>query len=140
MTQTIDAITKEVLFHQPIDTLWQAITRPEELSRWFGSAAHFELKEGASGYFEWQEDCEGRFAIQIQAIRAPHYFSWRWMHDPDVPFEQQSSTLVEWDLTQISDGETRLELTESGFSDVKHRSQNVEGWDQELGDLIQYFQ
>jgi uncharacterized protein YndB with AHSA1/START domain len=135
---TIDSITKELVFNKPIETVWRAISSTEEVAVWFGSAANFELREGALGYFEWEEECEGRFAMRIESVKAPTYFAWRWMHHQDEPFDEASSTLVEWHLTALEGNKTQLVLTESGFAELSHRTQNVEGWEQELADLEAY--
>ena len=103
---------------------------------WF-SEAQFVLKEDSLGYFEWQNECEGRFAIKIITINAPHYFAWRWMLKRDVDFEFKGSTLVEWKLSETAKG-TKLVMIESGFASAKHHQMNEEGWQQELADLINY--
>jgi uncharacterized protein YndB with AHSA1/START domain len=138
MRNTIDNIKRELTFDKPIEVVWRAITDPKEVTLWFGSAANFEMTEGSLGYFEWEEECEGRFAMRVESIDAPHYFAWRWMYNQGVPFDAQTSTLVEWQLTSLQDGKTRLLLTESGFVEIKHRLQNVDGWIEELEDLQSY--
>ncbi|MEP1449163.1 MAG: SRPBCC domain-containing protein [Paraglaciecola sp.] len=134
----IDAIVREVVFNAPIEKVWHAITRPEEIQKWFGSAASFELKQGEHGYFEWEQECEGRFAMRIETITPPRYFAWRWMFQQDAVFDEATSTLVEWTLTSTKSGGTHLSLIESGFLQSTHKQANVKGWDQELGDLQQY--
>lgn len=92
---SIDLIKKEVTFASPIEKVWAAITEPTQLSQWFGNHAVFELREGAMGYFEWTNICKGKYAMQIKSIRAPYYFAWYWMYDPDIKFELEKATLVE---------------------------------------------
>ncbi|MDO6445494.1 SRPBCC domain-containing protein [Colwellia sp. 1_MG-2023] len=138
MRNNIDSIVRDVTFNASIEHVWQAITCPEKIQLWFGSAASFKLKEGELGYFEWQDECEGQFAMRIESIKAPHYFAWRWMHKQGVAFDEKQSTLVEWSLTSIENGGTALTLTESGFAQAKHRQENVAGWQQELTDLENY--
>lgn len=137
MTTNIDAITRVLEFDQAIERVWQAITDPKEVSLWFGSAAVFELAEGAVGYFEWEQECEGRFAMRIDTIQAPSYFAWRWMQQQDQAFDEATSTLVEWHLKTTSKG-TQLTMIESGFAELKQQQLNNQGWDQELNDLIKY--
>jgi uncharacterized protein YndB with AHSA1/START domain len=135
---TIDSITHEIQFTVSCETLWTALTDPKEVKQWFGSDAHFILAEGEQGYFEWAQECEGKFAMCIVKVDKPHYLAWRWMHDADVPFDEHTSTLVEWSISPLDDGGCRLELKESGFASLKHRKDNVEGWEQELADLEGY--
>lgn len=131
-------IKSELLLKHPIEKVWKAITYPNEVAAWFGSSAQFELKEGAEGFFEWQEECEGRFAMKIKEIKEPTYFAWYWMYQPDVAFDLDIATLVEWTLTETPRRHTKLVLLESGFREEEHRQMNVKGWIQELGDLEQY--
>ena len=138
MLNNIDSIIREVTFNAPIEQVWKAITCPKEIQLWFGSAASFELKQGELGYFEWEEECEGRFAIRIETVSPPSYFAWRWMFQQDAVFDETTSTLVEWSLTASQSGGPELTLTESGFLQVKHKQANVEGWEQELADLKSY--
>ena len=138
MTSSLDSIVREITFNAPIERVWKAITSPAEIQKWFGTAASFELKPGEHGYFEWEQECEGRFAMRIETVTPPYYFAWRWMFQPDAVFDEATSTLVEWSLTTTSDGGTQLTLTESGFLEAKHRQSNVNGWEEELADLESY--
>lgn len=131
-------IKRELVISQPIDKVWHAITDAEEVAKWFGSHAKFELLEGAEGYFEWQEECEGRFAMKIQTIKKPGYFAWHWMHEADVPFALEGATLVEWTLKSTVNGKTHLMLLESGFREQEHKKMNIQGWLQELADLEKF--
>ena len=138
MTEKIDSIHRELVFSSPIKRVWSAITQPQEVKQWFGSDAHYELIEGSVGYFEWQEECEGKYALRIESIQPVSYFAWRWMNDADVPFSEQGSTLVEWHLKEIETGGTRLILVESGFLSNRFRDMNIEGWLYELHDLATF--
>lgn len=138
MSHPIDSITRELIFKAPVERVWAAITAPEEVRQWFGSDAQFELQEGHIGYLEWEEECEGRFAMKIVSVDTPHYFAWRWMAEADTPYADEASTLVEWRLESTKEGGTRLFLTESGFMQTKSRDMNIEGWMHELHDLTLY--
>jgi uncharacterized protein YndB with AHSA1/START domain len=138
MSNNIDSIVRKVTFNAPIDQVWKTITCPSEIQQWFGSAASFELKPGELGYFEWEDECDGRFAIRIETITPPKYFAWRWMFQQDAVFDEATSTLVEWSLTVTESGGTQLILTESGFLQANHKQANVKGWTQELADLQRY--
>ena len=138
MPNNIDSIVREVNFNAPIEQVWKAITSPKEIQQWFGSGASFELKPGELGYFEWEEECEGRFAMRIETVNAPKYLAWRWMFQQDTVFDEATSTLVEWSLTVTESGGTQLILTESGFLQANHKQSNVKGWTEELDDLQSY--
>lgn len=138
MKNSLDSITRELSFSASIQRVWKAISDPKEMSQWFGSDAQFELTEGATGFFEWQQECEGKFAMQIETIDAPNYLAWRWMQKQDEAFDKEKSTLVEWKLTETAEGGTLLVMIESGFAEAKQRKENVQGWQQELADLEEY--
>jgi uncharacterized protein YndB with AHSA1/START domain len=135
MTMNIDFIKKEMTLNHKIETVWKFITDPDCVGQWFGSCAHYELQEGAQGYFEWQEKCAGKYAMKIIKINPMSQFAWRWMFEKNVPFKQSQSTLVEWTLKPTVSGKTHLLLIESGFSDEHKRKLNIQGWHQELNNL-----
>lgn len=134
MIDKLGNIERKINFRQPVEKVWRAITDAAQIKQWFGSDCVFEFCEGGEGYFEWEEECEGKFAMKIETINEPHYFAWRWMLKEDIPFDKTQSTLVEWHLSKTDKG-TLLRLTESGFVDAKHVEMNIQGWDQELADL-----
>ncbi|MDC8831479.1 SRPBCC domain-containing protein [Alteromonas gilva] len=137
MKKTIDAITRTLEFPLPVERVWHAVTEPAEVVKWFGSHATYELKEGAAGFFEWENECAGKIAMKIETIRPFSYFAWRWMQEPEQAFNHATSTLVEWQLTKTTTG-TRLTMTESGFAALKQQQLNTQGWQIELSDLQQY--
>ena len=59
---------------------------------------------------------------QIVAACRPHHFAFRYFED----------TLVEIDLREDGRGGTDLTLTELGFKDTAHRTENLAGWIQVL--------
>ncbi|NVK57218.1 MAG: SRPBCC domain-containing protein [Alteromonadaceae bacterium] len=137
MNKKIDAITRILEFSHPVERVWQAITDPTEVANWFGSDASYELQEGAIGYFEWENECVGKISMKIENIQPYSYFAWRWMQEPGQPYDDDTSTLVEWHLEPTQTG-TRLTMTESGFAALKQQQLNVKGWQLELHDLYQY--
>lgn len=138
MNSKIDSIERELVFDAPVERVWSAICTPEEVKCWFGSDARFELVEGGDGYFGWDNECEGKYAMRIETIRTNQYLAWRWMTEADIAFELEGSTLVEWTLSPTTEGGTRLILIESGFLTNRLRDMNIEGWLYELYDLASY--
>lgn len=131
----IDAIERRLELDAPPERVWQALTDPGELSRWFGDSAELDLRPGGEGFFGWET--HGRFAVRVDVVEPTKRLAWRWTHKRDSPFDPERSTLVEWTLTPRPGGGTVLELRESGFKEAKHRGENVEGWTQELGELVE---
>lgn len=81
----------------------------------------------------------GDFRFETVASDPPHSVSLRWHHDqPDDG--QARSTLVEFHISERSEGGVRLQVIESGFSALSKpradwladRENNSRGWDTEL--------
>lgn len=126
-------IERTMEFDASPERVWRAITDPAELSQWFGDDTRLHLEPGGDGAMIW--DQHGSFAVRVEVVDPPHRFAWRWVHEPDVDFDDAPSTLVEWTLSPRDGGGTILRLRESGFRTDLHQQQNSEGWVEELGEL-----
>ena len=113
--------------------VWQAITDPEKIAKWFGDEAEIDLRAGGRGVMGW--NAHGRFAVRVEEVTPPHRLVWSWIHEPGVAFEEAPSTRVEWELTKRENGGTALDLRETGFLTDLHHEQNTNGWKHELGEL-----
>ena len=115
----MDRIQRDVVIAAPPEVVWEVVTEPEHVSRWFSEAA-FEATPGAVGTISTYE-------IQIEAVEPPRRFSFTW-----------DQLLVEFTLT-AEDGGTRLTVVESGFEgrDAK-RVDHEGGWAKFLGQLREY--
>jgi uncharacterized protein YndB with AHSA1/START domain len=129
------AIERTLELSAPREKVWQAISDPAELQRWFPDKAQLDLSPGGKGAFSWDE--YGTYRIQIVTVDPPNYLAWRGASEPDVePEASVGATLVEWWLEDGPDGGTRLRLRESGFVRAEHREGNEQGWTQELAELV----
>lgn len=128
-------IEKRLELDAGIERVWRAITEPGELSRWFGHRTELEPVPGTDGAMIWEE--HGRYAVRVEEVDPPRRFVWSWVHEPGVPFDDAPATRVEWSLSSRDDGGTTLVLRESGFRTDLHHRQNTDGWDEELGELIE---
>lgn len=135
MSDHSEIIERKLNLNSSPEKVWQALTDPVQLSKWFGQTAKFELIEGAIGYFGWQD--HGKFAMRIEKIIPQRFFSWRWMTPKDASFDLTQSTLVEWSLVPLDDGGTKLTMIESGFKSEKSFQDNVGGWTHELAELVE---
>src|SRR3954447_23567265 len=131
-----DTIEREVLIAAPIERVWDVITRPEHMGRWFGDAG--AEQEGDVIRVRW-EDAEAE--LRIVRSEPPHAFAWRW----DANIKGIGDTLVEFTLASEGDG-TRVHVIESGCASLaaadavreEAREGNVRGWKNELGHLQHY--
>jgi uncharacterized protein YndB with AHSA1/START domain len=144
-----DRIEKRVVLRAPLDRVWRAISDAEEFGRWFGVRFDGAFVEGQSitaaiapttvdnEVAKRQEPHAGaKSTWQIVAIESQRRFAYRWHPfaiDPDVNYESEPTTLVEFTLSETDDG-VLLTITESGFEAIPlaRRSAsfeaNSEGW------------
>ena len=138
VTAIQDKIEREVVYPQPIERVWAALTEADQLQKWFGSrTAEIDLRPGGTMQLVW-ENMSARAVVDT--VNPTSHIAWRWKpgsvaDDPTRPLEEQEPlTLVEFTLKSVEHG-TRLRMVESGFAafDESHRisalSQNNEGWD-----------
>jgi uncharacterized protein YndB with AHSA1/START domain len=129
-----DRIERTMTFHVARELVWDAITQPESISRWFGDDTELELTPGGEAVFRWGEiEVRGK----VETVEPPSRFSYRW--EPSHTPTGGPTTLVEFMLEEI-DGGTRLTLVESGFASLvpESRQENEYGWDDELSHLREF--
>jgi len=144
-----DRIEKRVVLRAPRDQVWRAISDAEEFGRWFGVCFDGPFVEGASitaaiapttvdeEVAKRQEPHAGvKSTWQIVAIEPQRRFAYRWHPfaiDPDVDYDSEPTTLVEFTLSETDDG-VLLTITESGFDAIPQGRRsasfeaNSEGW------------
>jgi uncharacterized protein YndB with AHSA1/START domain len=144
-----DRIEKRVVLRAPLDRVWRAISETEEFGRWFGVRFDGPFVEGASvsaaiaptsvddEVAKRQEAHAGaKSTWQIVAVEPQRRFAYRWHPfaiDPDVEYDQEPTTLVEFTLSETPDG-VLLTITESGFDAIPEARRsasfeaNAEGW------------
>jgi uncharacterized protein YndB with AHSA1/START domain len=144
-----DRIEKQVLLRAPLERVWQAISDAEQFGRWFGVRFDGPFVPGGSvtaamtpttvddDVAKRQEPHAGhRSTWQIVALEPQRLFAYRWHPfavEPDVDYDREPTTLVEFTLAETSDG-VLLTIVESGFDAIpeSRRSDsfeaNSEGW------------
>jgi len=104
-----DKITKEHVLNHPIDTVWNAISREEEISTWF-IKADFKAKKGYKYTFTASEE-KGCLTITGEVKESnPYILIYTWIVENTTV-----ETTVKWVLEAI-DGGTKLYLEHSGIS------------------------
>ncbi len=134
-----DTIEREILIAAPVARVWEIVTTPDHMGRWFGDAG--AEQSGDVITMRWEE--HGTAELRVVRSEAPREFAYRW--DANVP--DIGDTLVEFTLTPEGDG-TRLRVVESGWASLatteaereRLREGNVGGWQHELDDLQRYAQ
>jgi uncharacterized protein YndB with AHSA1/START domain len=135
-----DEVRRVVEIRAPRERVWSALTRPEELLRWFPTErAEVDLRPGGLAAFVWDESAD---EAVIEVVEPPGRFAFRWRPAGlDRPY-----TTVSFTLEEIDASSTRLTLVESGFASlpdqIAQQSQegNDEGWRKELEELTTYLE
>src|SRR6267154_2330009 len=115
-----DRIEKRVVLRAPLDRVWRAISDSAEFGRWFGIRFDGPFVAGRSvtgaiapttvddEVAKRQEPHAGtKSTWQIVAVEPQRRFAYRWHPfaiDPDIDYESEPTTLVEFTLTEAPDG------------------------------------
>lgn len=132
-----DSIERTILIAAPIERVWDIVTTPEHIGRWFGDAG--AERQGDVIKMRWEE--YGEAELRVVRSEAPTAFAYRW----DANVAGIGDTLVEFTLATEGD-RTRVTVVESGWTQLRTsaeeqarlREGNVRGWESEMGDLERY--
>ncbi len=129
-----NSIESEIVINAPIEVVWDVITKPEHISKWFAPTT-LDLRVGGKGIVT----AHGESPLEIVKIEKPHIFSYQWT----PPDSDGNISLVEFTLSEHH-AETRLRVTESvdRSMDEKTRdpfiSMHNTGWTKFFGNLPAY--
>ena len=132
-----DIIKKEALLNHSIDTVWNAITKAEEISAWF-IKADFKAEEGYKFLFTSEPNEKGCTTISGEIKKSsPYTLIYTWI----VGGTTTEST-VKWELEAIENG-TKLSLEHSGISNYGETAVAMfesfnGGWDNCINGLTEY--
>lgn len=135
-------IERQIELKAPIEKVWSAITKAEELRKWFGDVAELELREGGRGQVGWSEF--GSISeLVVESVEPPSHFAFSWSAVANAPFDGSLATRVDIYLEDLGET-TRLKVEESGFDELPESigrsvfEENRSGWGHELEDLEAY--
>lgn len=133
-----DVITKEVLFNHPIEKVWDAITKADEISTWF-IPADFKAEKGYKYTFTSLPNEKGCTVISGEVKNAiPYLLIYTW-----IVAEMKTETTVTWELKTTSEG-TKLVLEHSGIANYEGETAVAMfesfngGWDNCISGLTGY--
>ena len=145
---TIDAIKSEVSIEAPVGVVWELVTQPENLNRWWTDEAEFDLETGAVGQLVWIDKATSHrdmTALTIESVVEHHLFSFRWVYESCETPREGNSMLVEFFFESRSGG-TLLRVEESGLETMPWSTSDKEsflgdheqGWSFHLATLREY--
>jgi uncharacterized protein YndB with AHSA1/START domain len=126
------------------ERVWDAITKPEQLSQWLSMVRDMDFRVGGEINFTWDNE-RSPYSGVIEVIEPSHRFAFRWysyaIGRPELKLAPHSGTLVEFTLEDIAEG-TQLTLVESGFASLPENvpseqsyQDNQGGWQVLLAEL-----
>jgi uncharacterized protein YndB with AHSA1/START domain len=140
-TAVTDAIVEEITIHAPAERIFDALTSPQALMKWWGKEGQFgvtecELDLRQGGKWVMRGDSYGGRRFQVTGeyvtVERPRLLEFTWTPDWS---EGAAGSVVRWDLNE-RDGETTVRLTHSGLTETAR--QNHRGWTQIVAWLRDY--
>jgi uncharacterized protein YndB with AHSA1/START domain len=141
-----DRIEKSIELNAPVSRVWRALTDHREFGEWFRVKleAPFEIGKVARGRVTHPGYEHVVWQATIKTIEPERVFAFTWHPyaiDPDVDYDDETPTLVEFRLESTAAGGTLLRLTESGFDKVPAGRRleafrmNEGGWAQQMENI-----
>ncbi|MFC9842456.1 SRPBCC family protein [Streptomyces sp. NPDC060223] len=109
-------------YDHPVDRVWQFVTDPHELGRWFPSRAAIDLRPGGTITFSGDPNMPESTG-RVIAVDAPRHLSFAWGGDE-----------LRFDLEALEEKRTRLTLTDV-LEAANTAARNAAGWEVCLGVL-----
>ena len=97
-------VTRELVLPAAPDEVWEELTDPERLEKWFATEVELDLEEGGAGHFRW-ENGEERHAV-VETVEEGRRLGYTWRD------EEGRETHVDFTLEEAETG-TRVVVTES---------------------------
>jgi uncharacterized protein YndB with AHSA1/START domain len=129
------SLEKELFIKASPERVFQALTRKEDLERWFLVKAEIDLCPGGAVRFEWGSGIVevGKIAV----LEPPHRLSYTW------EALEPSPTMISFELTAENDG-TLLRLIHTGIGEGEdwdnYYSSVNGGWNEHLKDLTAWLE
>lgn len=140
-----DKIERKMVFRASLDKVWDAITNPQTIAKWFSDSIDVtNFHVGQEFTFNWKD--HGYSRAIVEAIEPKNCFAYRWENagvDQSLPIKDVPKTLVMFLLEEIEGG-IQLTLTETGFMSLPSPKTvfdgNSSGWDTELAELVNFLE
>lgn len=136
------SVSRTITIRATVDRVWAAVTEPEHIAKWAGSAATLDrLDIGGRG--TWTFDGYGTVPLVIEELEPKRSIAYRWGNAKHPDIDPGASTVFRFTLEEIADG-TRLTVVETGFDALGDPPARMEdnrgGWTSELDELVAYLE
>jgi uncharacterized protein YndB with AHSA1/START domain len=134
-----DVIVQEITIKVSAERVFDALTSPGELVKWWGVMGKFQLTGVESdlrpgGKWRFLVSVRGGTSVvggEYRQIERPHLLVYTWVREEDA-----AQTVVRWELKENS-GVTHVRVTHSGLTTERLRARN-DGWPMIVGLLQAY--
>ena len=136
-----DTIVQEIQIKRPAEKIFEALTNPDEVVKWWRvegkfQTTHMESDLRPGGKWRMQltggRGTETVVSGEYRKIERPHLLVFTWIRET----EDATETLVRWELAE-KDGVTTVRVMHSGLTTESLRRRN-DGWPMILGLLQAY--
>jgi uncharacterized protein YndB with AHSA1/START domain len=129
------AIVKERTIAATPQSVFEALTKPEEIARWWADEARVKPEVGSLGEFRFRPPA-GVLQFEVAELDLGKKVSWISRQGPP----QSAGTSVTWQLESVHNG-TKLVFTHDGFAQVdKVYEQTRRNWEHFLDSLKSYLE
>jgi len=144
---TENEIRKTIEIEASPQIVFNALTKPEELTQWFPDKAIFNLQVGGKMHFSFVKDhkmektdhfLDGSILEFTPNKKLSYTFIPEDTYMPDGI--RPPPTIVTWNLEEIGKNKTRVTLIHSGFTKEmeKQFKETTDGWNYFTGRLVEY--
>jgi uncharacterized protein YndB with AHSA1/START domain len=143
------AVTRDIVINASPETVYDVVSRPEHMSKWFSDDADFEPVADTAGVLLWRDtQTNETTTIKVTVVTAdrPNVFSFSWV-SPERQRETPTATdpvLVEFRIIPEANG-TRLVVSESletvawdDTAKAAYAADHTNGWAHFLSQLRDY--
>src|SRR5213080_191190 len=95
-------LTFERRIRHPVELVWEAITEPEHLARWYLTKARVEAREGGSIEY-LTGPAQVHVTGKILIWEPPRVFEHEWNVEPRKDLAKGERSIVRWELTPVGD-------------------------------------
>lgn len=142
-----DTLEREIYIDASPEVVFEVVSRPEHVNKWWPDEAHYEAVPGSAGEIVFGDPNAGGKAVALTVVdvQPPRRFSFRWTHPADQVAANGNSLLVTFHLTRSGDG-TLLTFSETGFREMgwgaavleEQYNDHATGWSHFLPRLTSY--
>jgi uncharacterized protein YndB with AHSA1/START domain len=146
MDTSTDRIERKIVLKAPRSRVWRALADAAEFGAWFGvdfSGKKFIAGKPIQGQVTYPGYEHIAMEVHIERLEPERWLTWRWHPaaiDPAVDYSDEPTTLVEFELTEVTGG-TLLTLVESGLDKIPLARRatvfrlNSTGWDEQMQNI-----